>query len=80
MSEGGSLQVNGALQIQLLNDVARSEVKVLLDDLNDLSLAAAILCGAVGVHMDGQRVGEADGIRDLKQGSVTEASSEAQIV
>lgn len=62
-----SLEVDGSSKIEILHNHTGSEVKVLLDDLNELSRRQ--LGGSVGVDEDGQRLGNTNGVRELHKGS-----------
>lgn len=70
MSKSSGLLVDWSLQIELSDDVAWSEVEVILDDADQVLISTTILDSAVGVNMDGQWVGETDGVRDLHEDSV----------
>ena len=48
----------------LTNDT-RAEVKVVADDLDEL--VGGLVGGAVGVDVDGQRLGDTDGVRQLDE-------------
>ncbi len=74
VTESGSLLVDRTLKVELLDDVSRSEVEVFAHNSHDVSLGAVVLSGAVGVHMDGEGVSETDGVRDLDEGSIADAS------
>ena len=65
VSVGGGLLEDGVLQLQVLDDAAGPQVKVLLDDLHELLLALG--AGAVIKHGDGERLSHADGVGNLKQ-------------
>ena len=65
VSVGGGLLEDGVLQLQVLDDAAGPQVKVLLDDLHELLLALS--AGAVIKHGDGERLSHADGVGNLKQ-------------
>lgn len=70
----GSLEVDGAVQVQLANNDTGSQVEVVADDLD--KLLGASLGGAVGVDVDGQRLGNTDGIGQLNEGTAGKASSD----
>lgn len=63
----GSLEVDGSSKVEILHKHTGSEVKVLLDDLNELG--RRVLGGSVGVNEDGQRLGNTNGVGELNQGS-----------
>ena len=73
---GGGLLVDGSEEVELLDDVAWAEVEVLLHDLNEVLVSAAAGNGAVGLDVDREGVSEADGIGDLDEDSVAEASGD----
>ena len=52
VTKGCRFLINRALQSELLNDVARTEVEVLPHDAHDVSLSAAILHGAISVNVN----------------------------
>mmetsp|Transcript_19833 Transcript_19833/g.58928 ORF Transcript_19833/g.58928 Transcript_19833/m.58928 type:complete len:436 (-) Transcript_19833:199-1506(-) len=63
--------VAAAAQVERLGHHSRAEVEVLLDNLQRLGIRLG--AGAIGVHEDGQRVGQADCVRDLEQAAACEA-------
>ena len=60
---GGSLLVDGAAEIQVLDDLGRAHVEAIVDDGGELLLVQH--AGAVGVHQNGDGVGHADGVGQL---------------
>ena len=52
VTESGSLLVDGSLQVELLDDVARSEVEVVPHNPDDVRLSAAVLDSSVGFDVD----------------------------
>jgi hypothetical protein len=66
--------VTASLQVQVLANHPRSEVKRGFNLLQDFSVGD--FAGAVGVDVDGQRFGDADGVRDLHQASSREAGGD----
>ena len=74
MTESCRLLVNGSLKLKLLNDVSWSEIEVILDNADDVSLSAAILGSSVGVDMDGQWVSQTNSVGDLEKGPVAKAT------
>ena len=76
MTERSCLLVNGSLQVELLDDVARSEVEVFPYNSHDVLISATVFSRSVGVDMDREGIGEADSVRDLEESSVAEASSD----
>ena len=72
----GSLLINGALQVQLCDDVARAEVEVISYNADDVSFGAAVSSSSVSVNMDGQGVGKANSVGNLHKGSMAESGSD----
>ncbi len=72
VAELSGFLIDGSEEVELLDDVAGSEAKVVHDDLDEVLVGHAFLDGAVGVDVDGQRVCESDGVRDLDENSVAE--------
>ncbi len=68
------LAVDRAEQIEPLDDAPRGHVDFLHDDLVQLGVGNP--AGAEGVDMDGDRLGDADGIGDLDQALVGEAGGD----
>jgi hypothetical protein len=69
---GGRLAHDRATQVQIANDTARAQVKVVLDHFREPSIVLAFHDGAVAVHVDGEGVRHTNGVRDLDQGAATE--------
>lgn len=65
------LLIDRALQLKITDDAARTEVKVLVDDLEDLSVR--LLASAISVNKDREGLGNADGVRDLDEATTSEA-------
>lgn len=63
----GGLQVLGLLEVELSHDNSGSEVPVVSDDVNQVSVR--LLAGTVGLDKDGQGLGNTDGVRQLDQAS-----------
>lgn len=70
----GGLEVNGLGQVELLNNDTGSQVEVVTDDLDEL--IRALGRGAVGVDVDGQGLSDTNGVRQLDEGTASEASSD----
>ena len=68
MSVGGGLAHDGAAQVEVADDAPRSKVKVLGDDIGEIGIGHTLLDGAVRVDVDRQRVGDANGVRELDEG------------
>lgn len=66
----GGLVVDRLDQIKLLNNDTRSHVEVVADDLDQL--VGALVRSAVGVNVEGQRLGHTDGVRELDQAAAGE--------
>jgi hypothetical protein len=71
----GGLLVDGSQQVEFLNDVAWAEVEVLLNSLDEVLISAATLDGAIRFDVDGEGVGETDGVGNLHENSVGKPSS-----
>jgi hypothetical protein len=56
---------------RIRTDDTRAEVEVVHDDINELLVR--LLAGAVGVHEDGERLSDADGVRELDERAAGEA-------
>ena len=61
----GCLLEDGVLQLQVLDDAARPQVKVLLHDL--VELLAGLAAGAVVEDCDRERLGNTDSIGNLQK-------------
>jgi len=72
MTEGGRFLVDWSLQIELLDDGAWSEAEVILDNSDQIVVGHALLNGSVRVNVDGEWIGESNGVRILDQASVSE--------
>ncbi|CAN0538354.1 unnamed protein product, partial [Ectocarpus sp. 12 AP-2014] len=72
---GSRLAEDGLSQLKVAQQAAGPQVEVVVDDLHELlvGLAGAGLGGAVRVHVDGKRVGDADRVGQLHQHAVAEA-------
>ena len=77
--ESSSLLIDGSLQVKLLNDVARSEIEVCSHNPDNVGFGAATLDCAVCLNVEGERVGQANCVGDLKEGSIAEASSNQRL-
>ena len=66
------LLVNRALQVQLLDDVARAEVEVLHHDLGDILVGETAHRGTVSINVNAQGVGEADSVGNLNESAVSQ--------
>ena len=67
----GRLEVDGLSQVKLLDNDTRAQVKVVANDLDEL--VRVLLRSSVGVDIDGQRLGDTDGVRELDKGTASEA-------
>lgn len=72
----GGFLVDGSQEVEFLDDVAWAEVEVLLDNADEVLIGEAFLHGAVGLDVNGEGVGETDGVGDLDEHSVAEATSD----
>ena len=70
----GSLEVDGAVQVELTDNDTGTQVEVLVDDLD--KLLRALLRGAVGVDVDGEGFSNTDGVGELDKGTTGKASSD----
>jgi len=55
-------------------DDTRTEIPVLVDDVDELLVA--LLSSAVGVHVDGEGLSNTDGVGELDEDTAGEASSD----
>lgn len=69
----GGLEVDGAVQVELSDNDTRSEIEVLEDDLD--KLVRGLLGSAVRVDIDGEGLGNTNGVRELDKSSSGETSS-----
>ena len=80
VAERGRLRVDGALEVELLDDGEGAEVEVLVHNLEDLGVRLG--ARAVRVDVRRQRLGDADGVGNLRRGgaavSGTRKSSDAR--
>ena len=65
----GSLEVDGAVKVQLTDNDTGTEVKILVDDGNEL--IGALLRSAVSVDMDRQRLSNTDGVGELDESTAS---------
>jgi len=70
----GSLEVDGLGEVKLLDNDTGAEVEVVTDDLDKLIRVS--LRGAVGVDIDGEGLGNTDGIRQLHKSATGEPSGD----
>jgi len=68
---GGGLLVDGVFELEILDDLARAKVEVVLDDLQKLLFA--LRRGAVAEDGDGEGFGDTDGVGDLDQDALAES-------
>ena len=73
----GSLEVDGAVQVELAHNDTRTEVKVAADDLDELS--RGLVRGAVSVDIDGQRLSNTNGVGELDKGTAGKASVDQRL-
>jgi hypothetical protein len=57
------LLVDGATELQVANDAPRTQVKVLVDDLEQLGVG--LLASAVCLNVDAEGLGNTNGVADL---------------
>jgi len=69
----GGLEVLGPLEVELTDDDTGAEIPVLEDDLDELGVV--LLASAVGVDVDGEGLGNTDGVGKLDESAASEPSS-----
>lgn len=67
----GSLEVDGAVQVELADNDTRSHVEVVTDDLDEL--LRGLLGGTVGVNVDREGLGDTNGVGQLDKGAAGKA-------
>ena len=67
----GGLEVDGAVEVQLADNDTGTQVKVLADDLDQL--IGGLAGGAVGIDIDGQGLGNTNGVGELNKGTTGKA-------
>lgn len=67
----GSLAVDGAVQVELAHNDTGAEVKVGADDLDEL--LRGLVRGAVGVDIDGEGLGNTNGVGELDESTAGKA-------
>jgi hypothetical protein len=67
----GGLEVDGAVQLEVADNDTGAQVEVLADNLDQL--VRGLLGGAVGVDVDGQGLGDTDGVGELDKGTAGKA-------
>jgi hypothetical protein len=72
MSIRGRFAHNGTTQIQVTNDASGSQIKILVDDFHQVGIIHTLLDRAVRIDVDGQRVRNADRIRQLHEAATAE--------
>ncbi len=70
----GSLAVLRLLEVELPNHDTGPEVPVLADELDNLGVRD--LSGSVRVNVDGQRLGNTDGVGELNEDTAGNATSD----
>lgn len=70
----GSLEVDGLGKVELLDNDTGAEVEVVADDLDEL--IRVLLRGAVGIDIDGEGLGDTDGVGELDKSTAGEAGSD----
>jgi len=75
VTESGGLLVDRLSEVELLDDVSRSEGEVSADNIAEVVVVLTVLDGAVGINPDGEGIGESNSVGDLDADSVAEASS-----
>ncbi len=73
----GGLEVDGLGKIELPDDDAGTEVEVVPDDLDEL--VRGLGGGSVAVDVDGEGLGDTDGVRELHKGTAGEAGRDERL-
>jgi hypothetical protein len=71
---GSGLEVLGPLEAELLDNDTRTEIPIVLDDLDELGIG--LLASAVGVDVDGEGLGNTDGVGELNENAASKASGD----
>ena len=74
MAAAGGLAVDRPAQVEVLDDARRGQREVLADQLGDLRVGD--LAGAVGVDVDADRLGDADGVGELHLAALGQAGGD----
>ena len=75
MAEAGGLVVDGAAEVELLDDLEGGELEVLLDEFEERFVSPAFLDGAVGLQVDGEGLGDTDGVGELDEDALAVSTS-----
>jgi len=73
----GRLEVDGAVKVELAHNDTGPQVEVVADNLDEL--LRRLVGGAVGLNVDGQGLGDANGVRELHERSPGEAGSDERL-
>jgi hypothetical protein len=73
----GSLEVDGLVEVEGTDDDTGTEVEVLVNDVNELG--RGLLGGAVGVDVDGEGLGDTNGVRELDESTAGEAGGNQRL-
>ena len=76
VTEAGGLVVDGAAEVELLDDLEGSELEVLLDEFEEGLVSPAVLDGAVGFEMDGEGFSNTDGVGELDEDALAVSASD----
>lgn len=79
VTESGGLLVDGSSEVELLDDVSRSEGEVPADNFSKVVVVLSVLDGTVRVDPDGEGIGESNGVGDLDTDSVAELGSDERL-
>lgn len=74
---GGGLQVLRPLEGELTHNNTRSQVPVVLDDLDELFVSLG--SGFVRIDVDRERLSNTDGIRELDKGTAGQSTSNERL-
>lgn len=73
----GSLEVDGAVKVQLTNDDTRAKIEVVVDDSN--KLVGRFVGGSVRVDVDRQGLSNTNGVRKLDKSTASKTSSDERL-
>lgn len=73
----GRLVVDGVGEVKLLDDDTGTHVEVGLDDVDEL--LGGLVRGAVGVDVEGEGLGDTNGVRELDEGTAGKASVDERL-
>ena len=77
MAVGSGLEILRPLEVELTDNDTRTEIPVLLDDLNELRVG--LLASSIGIDIDRERLGYTNGIRKLNEHPTGKASGNQRL-